>query len=85
MLSQIASKVYLITINSELAGENTLIDKVKADKKIEIICNVNTKKIIGEQLGGGLGIQRKRKFPNQKTESGWNFCSHWASSQFPNG
>jgi len=59
MLSQIASKVYLITINSELAGENTLIDKVKADKKIEIICNVNTKKIIGEQLGGGLEYKEK--------------------------
>lgn len=43
-LSNVASKVYLLNNRDGFKGEDTLIDKVKNNDKIEIIYNVNIKK-----------------------------------------
>lgn len=59
MMSKMATKVYLITINPELSGETTLIKKVKAAKNVEIITNTETAKILGEQFVTGLEYKKK--------------------------
>lgn len=73
MMAQIASRVYLITINSELGGETTLIDKVKADEKIEVIYNTDTKKVMGKQLVTGLEYQNKATQKTKQLEVGGIF------------
>jgi len=66
MLSQIATKVYLITVNPEMKGETTLIEKTKAADNVEIVTNTKTTKIIGEQTVTGLEYQNK---DNQETKN----------------
>lgn len=48
-LSNIAKKVYIIHRNNNFRGEQILVDKVNKIKNIEIIYNVNIKKIIGNE------------------------------------
>lgn len=59
MLSKIATKVFLVTINPEMKGENTLIEKVKATKNIELVTNAVTTKIVGAEFVTGLEYQDK--------------------------
>jgi NADH-dependent peroxiredoxin subunit F len=59
MLSEIASKVYLVNRNEEMKGETVLIDKVVAAKNIELITNAETTEIIGEQMVNGLKYKDK--------------------------
>lgn len=66
MMSQIATKVYLVTINSEMVGENTLMEKAKAADNIEIITNAETTKILGEQFVTGLEYQDKNSKETKK-------------------
>lgn len=54
MLSTIAEKIYLLTINSELWGESVLIKKVESLPNIEVITKAFTKKIYGENFVQGL-------------------------------
>lgn len=54
MLATIAKKVYLVTINNELWGENILIEKVKNLPNVEVITQANTSRVIGDQLVSGL-------------------------------
>lgn len=53
-LAEIAPKVYLINKNAEFKGETTLIDKVKANPKIEIIPSVMTTNVLGETQTEGV-------------------------------
>jgi len=52
--SKYASKVYLVNINPELQGDDTLIERVKRDKKIRIIPNAATTEIIGDKFVNSL-------------------------------
>ncbi len=54
MLSDIATKVYIINKNADFKGEQVLIDNVKSKKNIEIIPNVLTKSIQGESFVNGV-------------------------------
>ena len=54
MLSTIAEKVYLLTINDKLWGEDVLIKKTENLPNVEIITQVNTTKISGDQFVSGL-------------------------------
>jgi len=55
----LAKKVYLITINDNLKGDELLIDKVKSLDKIELITNAETKEIQGEKFVDGIIIEKK--------------------------
>ncbi len=59
MLSDIAQKVYLINKNPKFKGEQVLIDKVHAKTNIEIIYEVLTSEIVGDQFVGGLKYNDK--------------------------
>jgi len=48
-LAKYAKKVYLLEIQPKLNGEPYLIDKAKTNRKISIITNAKTKKIIGKK------------------------------------
>ncbi|MFA6272721.1 MAG: FAD-dependent oxidoreductase [Patescibacteria group bacterium] len=61
MLSEIATKVYLVNRNEAMAGETVLIDKVMAAKNIELITNAETNEIVGEQ------IVQKLKYKDRKS------------------
>jgi thioredoxin-disulfide reductase len=54
MLSDIASKVYVINKNPEFKGDKVLIDNLNKKKNVEIIYNANTTLILGEQFVTGL-------------------------------
>lgn len=54
MLSNIAKKVFVLNKNQMFKGEEILIEKVLADKNIEVIYNALTKKIIGENFASGV-------------------------------
>ncbi|MFA6391547.1 MAG: FAD-dependent oxidoreductase [Patescibacteria group bacterium] len=62
MLSEIATKVYLVNRNEAMSGEGVLIDKVMAAKNIELITNAETTEIIGEQ------IVKTLKYKDRKTD-----------------
>ena len=54
MLSNIAEKIYLLTIHEELKGENIYIEKIKKDPKVSISFQVDTKKFIGDNILSGI-------------------------------
>ena len=54
MLADIASQVYVINKNGKFKGEQILIDKVSANKNIQIIYSAKTTEIKGEQLVTGI-------------------------------
>lgn len=49
-----ASKIYLLHRRNELKGDIITQEKVKADPKVEIIYNAETRKILGEKYVSGL-------------------------------
>lgn len=54
MLSEIASKIYLINKNPKFKGEQVLLDKVSKNNKVEIIYEAKTSKILGEDFVNGI-------------------------------
>ena len=54
MLADICPKVYSINKNPQFKGEQVLIDKLNTKSNVEIIFNVKTTEIIGEQFVTGL-------------------------------
>lgn len=65
MLATIAKKVYLLTINNKLWGEDVLIEKVKNLPNVEVITQASTTGITGDQFVGGLeyelGLAKQKK------------------------
>ena len=59
MLSEIASKVYLINKNPKFKGEQVLIDKVSKIAKVEIIYEAKTSKILGGEFVNGIEYSSK--------------------------
>jgi NADH-dependent peroxiredoxin subunit F len=60
MLSGIASKVYVLTINDKIIGEDILMDKLKSAENVEIIYNAETNKIKGENMVKSLEYKDKK-------------------------
>ena len=58
MLADIASQVYIINKNAQFKGEQVLIDKVLANKKIKVVYNAKTTEIIGDKLVTGIKYAR---------------------------
>jgi len=54
MLSDIASKVYIINKNAQFKGEKVLIDNLQKKSNVEIIYNVLTSEIFGDKFTTGL-------------------------------
>lgn len=50
LLTKIASKIYLIHRRDEFRAEGVLVDKVKADSKVELVLNSSVKEIKGNQF-----------------------------------
>ena len=76
-MMKIASKVYLITNNSELHGEKIRIDRVKTAKNIEIIYAASTTEVVGDTFVDGIIISQdgsKRNIPLEGVfvEIGWD-------------
>jgi len=59
-LDKYARKIYLITINEEMHGEETLISKVKASSKIEFICCSKISAIKGDKFVKSIEIEDKK-------------------------
>ena len=59
MLSEIASKVYLINKNPKFKGEQVLMDKVSRIGNVEIIYEAKTSKILGDQFVNGIEYSSK--------------------------
>lgn len=49
MMSGIAKKVFVLTTNDDMTGEQVLIDKLKSKDNVEIINNATTTEIVGDQ------------------------------------
>lgn len=61
LLSRIASKIYLIHRRDEFRGEQILIDKVKAEPKVELILNAQTKEIKGKDFVTSIVVEHQGK------------------------
>jgi len=59
LLEKYCPKIYLITINPEMKGEKSMIEKVKKSKKIEIIANAKTTEILGNKFVKKIKIDAK--------------------------
>ena len=55
-LLKLANKIYLVTLNSAMMGDQTLIDIVSKSPKVEIITNAKTAAILGDKLVTGVKI-----------------------------
>lgn len=60
MLSDIASKVYILTVNPDMTGEEAFIKKLKSFGNVEIIGNASVTKILGDKKVTGLEYQDKK-------------------------
>ena len=58
LMSQYASKVYVIVRGEKLRGEPINNDRVAKNKKIQVITNVNSKQIIGNRLVNGIVLDK---------------------------
>lgn len=56
LMSKYAQKVYLVHRRNEFRGEEILIDKVKAEPKIELVLEVEIEEILGESKVEGIKI-----------------------------
>lgn len=54
MMAEIASKVYIVNKNAQFKGDQILIDKLSKHPKVEILYEVKTTAVIGEQFVKGL-------------------------------
>ena len=67
MMSSIAKKVYVITKNEAMKGDQTLIDKLKSLNNVEIITLGQTKEIFGDASGFVKGLRYLDKNNQLKT------------------
>lgn len=59
MLADISLKVYIINKNTQFKGDKILLDKLMAKNNVEILYNVKTTQIIGEQFVTGLKYDKE--------------------------
>jgi alkyl hydroperoxide reductase subunit F len=62
-MSKICPKVYLLVDLDKFSttADQVLVDKVKSNKKIEILFNVKTKEFIGDKFLSGIKIEQDKK------------------------
>ena len=58
-LINIASKIYLITINPTFRADKIMFEKVKGSSKVTILYNTRTLEVIGEKMVKGLRVETK--------------------------
>jgi len=58
LMSQYASKVYVLVRGDKLRGEPINNDRVAKNPKIEVITNVNSKQIVGNKLMEGIVLDK---------------------------
>ncbi len=58
-LINIAQKVYLLIRNDVIKGDKIMIDKVKANPKVEILLNTVITEILGDKMVKGIKIYQK--------------------------
>ena len=81
LLEKYCPKINILTINQELKGDNVMIETIRRSKKITIIPNAKTTKIIGDKFVSGLtyvqngkeirdkqGLSGQRKVETLKTQ-----------------
>lgn len=68
MLASLCPKVYVLTINQQMEGEQILIDKLKAASNVEIITQAQTQKILGNQFVSGIEYLDKKTGNKNKLE-----------------
>lgn len=64
LLAKVAEKVYLIHRRDEFTAEEILIDKVKKNKKVEIVTGATIEKINGDQVVKSVDIRQHGKLQN---------------------
>lgn len=65
-LESYAKKVYILTINDKLLGENIMIDKVKKLKNVKIIPKAISKEILGDKFVTSLKYEKDKKLNELK-------------------
>ena len=58
-LEKYANKVYLVSVNEQMMGEQTLIDQVKKSPKIEFVCCTKILEISGDKMVNAIKLQMK--------------------------
>ncbi len=56
-LLKIANKIYLVTVNSEMTGDQTMIDIVSKSPKVETITSCRTTAILGDKMVTGMKVK----------------------------
>jgi len=62
-LMKIASRIYLITLNNDLSGDEVMMDKVRTSPRVEILLNAETKEFLGDVF-----LQKIRVLTGKTTE-----------------
>jgi alkyl hydroperoxide reductase subunit AhpF len=68
MLSDIASRVYILNKHPQFRGDQVLIDFVESKKNVEIIYDAMTSEIVGEQFVTGIKYKKNDKQEELKTD-----------------
>ena len=68
LLEKYCTKVYIITINDKMTGEESLADKAAKSKKIEIIAKAATKEIKGSKFVESIILESEEKKKELKTD-----------------
>jgi len=58
-VAKYSPKIYILNINPELEGDDMLIERIKRDKKIEVIPNAETQEIMGDKFVTSLKYDQK--------------------------
>ncbi|MEW6295153.1 MAG: FAD-dependent oxidoreductase [Candidatus Diapherotrites archaeon] len=58
-LLNIAKKIFIITINKELQGEQVLIEKLRKEKNVEILYEAKTTEFLGKDFLEGIKVKIK--------------------------
>src|SRR3990167_6924064 len=65
LLSEYAKKIYMIYRGKEIHPEPINMDRVKANKKIEVVNNTNITKISGNEFVSSVSLDKKYKGSNE--------------------
>jgi len=57
-MKDIASKIYLLVLESKLSGHEYLQEKVRQNPKVEVIYNAKTKEIVGDEFVSGVKYEQ---------------------------
>lgn len=58
---RIATKIYLITINTQMTGHQYLVERIVGQSDVEIVSNAKTVKIVGEKTATGIVVEQNGK------------------------